>query len=153
MAEKYGLKVNIEYASYDHRFKNPDEWIELVKDYEDIGICLDIGQLFINCKEVGSDFYQKLKEILPYTNAIHIWNTREKSDLERFGFIPVHPSQKPEEGWIDIEKSIEIIKAQHRDIPIVFEPNFSYNGEEYFSEGLDWVNSIMAQVQLEKITV
>ncbi|OHW61948.1 xylose isomerase-like TIM barrel [Andreesenia angusta] len=153
LAEKYSLKVNIEYASYDEKFRDPDEWIELVKDQSDVGICLDIGQLFTNCKALKLDFHEKLRDILPYTNAVHIWNTRDESDLDKFGYIPVNPSQSPEEGWIDIEKSIEIIKEQKREIPIIFEPNFDYSGEEYFSEGLDWVNNIIGKKELEKITV
>jgi sugar phosphate isomerase/epimerase len=154
LSENYGLKINLEYASYGDKFRDPDDWIELVKEYDNVGICLDIGQLFVNCKLQGCDFYEKLEEILPYTNVVHIWNVKEEDDLEKFGYIPVHPSQKPEEGWIDIERSLEIIKDQNREIPIIFEPNFSYSGEEYFSEGINWVNSIMEYSnKVEKLTI
>lgn len=153
LSESYGLKINLEYESCGDKFRNPEDWVELVKDYDDIGICLDIGQLFINCKIEGYDFYEKLEEILPYTNVVHIWNVKDVFDLEKFGYIPVHPSQSPNDGWIDIEKSLDMIKEQNREIPIIFEPNFNYGGEEYFSEGISWVNSIMEHREVEKLTI
>lgn len=143
LSEAYKININLEYASHMKQFRNPAEWIEIVKDYPNIGICLDIGELFKICTEDGYEFYEKLQEMLPYTKALHIWNSKDSHDLEVHGYIPVHPSQRPEDGWIDIERVVDMVKAQENKIPIIFEPNFDYNGEKYFLEGVNWVNSMM----------
>jgi sugar phosphate isomerase/epimerase len=153
LSENYGVNINLEYSSYGEYFNDPSNWIELVRKAKRIGLCLDLGQLYKDCKAKSYDFYEKLEELLPYTRVVHIWNMKEIEDLEEKGYIPVHPSQKPEEGWIDIKKSIDIIKSQNRDIPIIFEPNFTYKGEDFFSEGIDWVNHIMETEELEVINI
>lgn len=151
LSEKYGVKINLEYASFEEHFSDPKDWLNLIKLSYHVRLCLDLGQLYKDCKNKDYDFYEKLRELLPYTRVVHIWNMKEIGDWEEKGYIPVHPSQDPADGWIDIQKAVNIIKEENRDIPIIFEPNFTYRGEEYFSEGIDWVNHLMESEELEKL--
>ncbi|KNF09687.1 hypothetical protein CLPU_2c01390 [Gottschalkia purinilytica] len=141
----YKLPIYIEYAVYNDRLRMPQEWVDLVKDYDNLGLCLDIGQLYNVCKDCDLDYFKELERLLPFTKAIHIWNTKSNEDLEKYGYIPVHPSQSKEDGWIDIEKTLEISLLYNEDMYIIFEPNFKYKDKEYFEEGVKWVNEMVCK--------
>ena len=143
LSEEHQLPIYIEYAGYNPYFYKTEMWIDLIKDYKNLGICLDIGHLYLSCKEHELDYYEELKKLLPYTKIIHLWNTRGKEDMEKYGHISVHPNQLEEEGWINIEKTLKKILEYRSDIPIIFEPDFKYEGKAHGQEGILWVEDIV----------
>ena len=148
LSEEYDMPVNLEYTSYDSRFDLPDDFIEVVKDYPNLGICLDPGHLKIVCDDYGLDYFTELKKLLPYVNVMYMWNITSEKDMDKHGYIPVHPDQNPSDGWIDIEKILKLALSYNKDIYIIFEPNFKYRGEEYFQEGVSWINNIVSDFKL-----
>lgn len=143
LGKQYGLPIYLEYASYNSRFNRSEDFINVIKDYDNLGICLDIGHLYLVCQMYGLNYFDELEKLLPYTKAIHPWNTTSKQTMETHGYIPSHPSQKVEDGWIDIERTINLALDYNDSMYIVFEPNFEYKGKEYFEEGVNWVNDIV----------
>ena len=148
LSQEYDLPIYLEYTSYNSKFILPDDFIEVVKEYENLGLCLDLGHLDIVCKRYGLDYFTELEKLLPYTKVIYVWNTRSKESMEEYGYIPVHPSQKPEEGWIDIERVINLSLSYDEDMNILFEPNFEYRDQEYFEQGVIWVNELVNDFKL-----
>lgn len=143
LAKEYCVKINIEYSSQILEYSSPKYWIDLVSGYEGLGLCLDLGELYFRSKERNRDFFKELQLMLKKVNIIHLYNAIDRQDVEKFGYIPINPSQKNEDGWIDIEKVVKYIKLEERKIPIILDPNFEYKGEEYFRDGATWLNSML----------
>ncbi|RKD32309.1 sugar phosphate isomerase/epimerase family protein [Thermohalobacter berrensis] len=150
LSEKYNVPIYLEYVGYNNRFNSPEEWVNLVRDSKNLGLCLDIGHLYISCKMNGMDYFKELEKMLPTIKAMHIWNTRGLKDYERYGHIPVHPSQKRENGWIDIEETLNIVLNYNNKIPVIFEPDFEYCDIEYAQEGIEWVNELVYNITKKK---
>ena len=55
LSEKYEVPIYLEYTFYNSRFDLPDDFIDVVKDYPNLGICLDLGHLHIICKKYKLD--------------------------------------------------------------------------------------------------
>ncbi len=143
LAKEYNITINIEYSSLLLEYSSPKHWIDLVSKYENIGLCLNVGELFFRSKERNKDFYSELQMMLNRVNMIHLYNARERADVDKYGYIPINPDQDPKEGWIDILKTVSYIKRLKRKIPIVLDPNFDYKGEKYFSDGVNWLNDLL----------
>ncbi|MDO5708292.1 MAG: TIM barrel protein [Andreesenia angusta] len=143
LAKEYDITINIEYSALFLDYSSPKHWIEMISEYENIGLCLDIGELYFRSKERKRDFYLELEMMLQHINMIHLYNTRNREDLNKFGYIPINKDQRPENGWIDIEKVISYINSSEREIPMILDPNFSYKGREYFDDGLNWLINML----------
>lgn len=143
LSSQYKLPIYLEYTSYNCRFDRPDDFINIVKDYPNLGLCVDLGHLSSVCRDYGLDYFEELEKLLPYTKVIYAWNTTSKECSNRHGYVPVHPSQKTEEGWIDIEKTITLALSYNEDMYIIFQPNFKYKGKQFFEEGVNWVDEIV----------
>ena len=148
LSEEYEMPVNLEYTSYNPRFVLPDDFIEVIKDYPNLGLCLDPGHLKMVCEDHGLDYFTELEKLLPYTNVIYMWNMASGDDMKEYGYIPVHPNQNPADGWIDIEETLNLALSFNEDMYIIFEPNFKYKDQEYFEEGVKWVNDIVSNFKL-----
>jgi hypothetical protein len=59
----------------------------------------------------------------------------------------VHPSQSAEEGWVDIERILEILGSRGDSLPLIFESDRLYPetlGKYDYREGLKWVKELLA---------
>ena len=149
LSEQYELPIVIEYTAHNKRFNLPDDFIETIKDYPNIGLCIDLAHLYSTCKTYVLDYFTELEKLLPYTKAINAWTGSSREIISRHKYIPVHPSQRVAEGWIDIEKTIKLALSYNPDISIIFEPNFEYKGQEYFEEGVKWVDDMVSEFKLK----
>ena len=144
LSDKYEVPIYLEYTFYNARFDLPDDYVDIVKNYPNLGICLDLGHLHMICKKYDLDYFTELEKLLPYTKVIYAWNTISEQCIKQHGNIPVHPRQKPDDGWINIEKTIKSALLYNSDVYIIFEPNFEYKGKEYFEEGVKWINDMVS---------
>jgi predicted deacylase len=90
----------------------------------------------------GRDYLADIGALAPYARAMHLWNTRG----EDFSHTPLHPSQSPAYGWIDLERTLETVVAANPQIAIVFE----YPVEELTPDiqaGYDWIADLVAASQ------
>lgn len=152
LSKKYDIPIHLEYSGYNNRFYKPKDWVEFISKNENLGLCLDVGHLFVSCQLHDMDYFKELKNMLPVVKSVHLWNTRGMEDVKKYGHIPVHPSQKPEDGWIDIEETIRQMLTHNRDIVINFEPDFKYRDLKYADEGIDWVNELVYNITEERLT-
>ncbi len=148
LSKEYNIPVNLEYTSHNSRFVLPDDYIEVVKNYPNLGLCLDPGHLKMVCEEYGLNYFTELEKLLPYVKVIYMWNIISKKGMEKHGYIPVHPDQNPIDGWIDIEETLKLALSYNKDIYIIFEPNFEYKDEKYFEDGVNWINNIVSDFKL-----
>lgn len=140
---KYCIPIYLEYSGYNDKFYKPDDWINLIKNYPKLGICLDIGHFYIACQMYGFDYFEELNKMLPYIKVMDVWNTKGIEDLEKYGHIPVHPEQTVQDGWIDVERTLREVLLYNSNICIGLEPYIDYKGKEYVQQGIEWVNRIV----------
>jgi endonuclease IV len=148
LSNDYRVPINIEFAAYTQAFNEPEQFIELVSQHTELGICIDTGHTMFGAQIHKRDYFDDIAILAPHTRSMHLWNTR----CEVHDHIPLHPSQSPQEGWIDIEQTLEIVLAQNTNCTIIFE----YPVVEVTSniqEGYDWIENIVKTITHKHITL
>lgn len=145
LADKYNMPINVEYGGYTGHFYRPAQFVEFVRDHPLLGICVDIGHTFLISKTRNRNFLKEVETMAPYARSIHVWNTKGLDHCKKHGHVPVHPSQKPKEGWVDIKKVLEVLLSANKDCNVVFEYNRSYydNIPGKIKEGMEWVKELV----------
>jgi sugar phosphate isomerase/epimerase len=117
----------------------------MLSQYPVLRYCFDTGHMQLASQSTGFDLHDFAEQIVPYTGSIHLWNTRNGDDYQAFRHIPVHPSQNPEQGWVDIARVLKIMGQ--RSYPIIFESAHQYPealGDYDYRDGVQWVKEILA---------
>ncbi len=151
LASRYALPVHLENMIAHPCFYAADHYLEAVRDCPDVLLCLDVGHLIIDALRFGFDYMDFVRAVAPHVGSIHVYNNRfdgqfEFGEMRERGLLrklPVHPSERPSEGWIDIEGTLRIVLAAN--------PQCFINHEIYAMldtdagktrEGLAWVARI-----------
>lgn len=147
LLDKHNLPVNVEFGGYSGYFHKPGQFVEFVKNHDLLGICIDIGHAYLVSKIRNRDFYKDIEIMAPYTKSIHVWNTKGLDHCKKHNHVPVHPSQKARDGWIDTKKALEIIMSCNKNCDIIFEYDHTYydNILGEIKEGMEWVRDIAAK--------
>jgi len=141
IAEKYDVKVYIEYFGSNKNFKGYLEWIEEVEKYKNIGLLTDLGHLYFASIINDFEFDEALDVLIEKSDGFHIWTTKGKdvyfkSDFyKHYHHIVPRSGQSIEDGWaFDTDKVMEKLKRANK--PIIIEASKEYMGEEFFLEGV-----------------
>ena len=137
LSDQYAIPIHLEFAAYTRAFNLPEQFVGVVSQYDELGICLDTGHTMLGARLHGRDYLDDIRALAPQTKSLHLWNTRGENQAH----IPLHPSQLPSEGWIDIEQTLKIVITCNPRIAIVFE----YPVKRLTSEvqaGYDWVETM-----------
>jgi len=119
---------------------------KILEDYPHFRYCMDIAHSSMAATGNGFDLYEFQEQIMPYLGSVHLWNTRGREDYITFRHIPVHPSQIPAEGWVDVERIIRALNCDGGSLPIIFESMPSYPrelGDFHYREGVKWVKELL----------
>jgi sugar phosphate isomerase/epimerase len=146
LSRKYSLPIHIEGFG-PSPFLRVDFLLEVISNFPGLLYCFDTGHMHIASQRDGFDLYQFAQQLAPFIGSIHLWNNRSMEDYLAFRHIPVHPSQKPEEGWVDIAHILRLILSKNPSCCIVFESGFRYPealGGYDFREGVRWVKELVA---------
>lgn len=140
LVDSTGVPIHIEFAGYAGAFREPVHLVEIVSRYPNLGICMDTGHAFICSQLWGRDYLKDIETMAPYARSMHLWNTKNIEHWRKHGHVPLHPSQSPDAGWIDVEKTLEIALGHRKDLKLIHE----YRVEDgrastEIREGFDWV--------------
>lgn len=146
LAQQYGVPIHIEGFG-PSPFLNSDFLTEVVTQFSHLHYCFDTGHMHIASQRDGFDLYQFAGQMAPYIGSIHLWNNRGLEDYFTYHHIPVHPSQKPEEGWADIAMLLRLILVNNPSCSMIFESGPRYpealGGHDY-REGVKWIKELVA---------
>lgn len=146
LGQKYGVPIYIEGFG-PSPFLSVDFLTEVITQFSYLLYCFDTGHMHIASQRDGFDIYQFAQQIAPYIGSVHLWNNRGIEDYLAFRHIPVHPSQKPEDGWVDIERILRLIVLKNPSCSIIFESGSRYPevlGGHDFREGVKWVKELVS---------
>ncbi|MBL1140862.1 MAG: sugar phosphate isomerase/epimerase [Proteobacteria bacterium] len=144
LSRKYDVPVNIEFAAYSTAFHEAERFVELVSQYEELGICIDTGHTMFGAQMHQRDYFDDISKLASQARSMHLWNTR----CDVHDHIPLHPSQSPQEGWIDMERTLKIVFAQNPDSSIVFEYPI-VNVTPAIQEGYDWIENMIKTINYQ----
>jgi len=145
LSQKHGVPIHIEGFG-PSPFLKVDFLAEVTTNFPCLVYCFDTGHMNIAAQRDSFDLYQFAQQLIPYIGSIHLWNNRSIEDYFAFRHIPVHPSQKPEEGWVDIAHILRLILPHNSSCRIILESGFYYPevlGGHDFREGVKWVKDLV----------
>ncbi|MFQ5862380.1 MAG: sugar phosphate isomerase/epimerase family protein [Candidatus Brocadiales bacterium] len=138
LADSTGVPIHIEFAGYAGAFYKPEHLVEVISKYPNLGICIDTGHAFICSQLWGRNYLNDVETMAPYARSMHLWNTKGLEHWKKSGHVPLHPSQSPGEGWVDIVKTLEVVIGRNKDLRLIHE--YRVGGmDDGIKEGFDWI--------------
>jgi len=109
--------------------------------------CLDIGHLHLTALHTGLDPLDFAQRLSPHTDLIHVYNATLET-YRLYHHVPVHPSQRPEEGWADIPTILRSALGEASSRTIVFEHTPQYPADRAFvAEGIEWIKQLVSTTE------
>lgn len=146
LSEKYDIPVHVEAFGPSPLLSVPFLRKVFVA-FPSLRYCFDTGHMKLAMRRDGIDLYYFARELAPYIGSVHLWNARHAADYSNFRHIPVHPSQRPEQGWVDIEQVLQYIVPVSPTVTVILESGLSYpealGGFDY-RDGVKWVKELLA---------
>jgi len=142
---KKNVPIHIEGVGQS-RLINAEFMTAVLGEFTPLRYCFDTAHANLAAQYNDFDLYDFQKELLSYLGSIHLWNTRNREDYLTFRHVPVHPSQSPEDGWVDIPRVLEAVKSRKNSLPAIFESMPSYPeslGDYDYREGVKWVKELL----------
>ncbi len=139
LSRRYGTPINIEFAAYTPAFHQPKLFVQAMSDHPELGICIDTGHTMLGARLHGRDYLNDIKTLAPHTRSMHLWNTRGGDTFH----TPLHPSQSPTHGWIDIRETLAAVLAVNPHTAIIFEYPIARLTPK-IQAGYDWVAELVA---------
>ena len=144
MSQEYKTEIHIEGFG-PSPFLNADFLIEVFNNFSELKYCFDTGHLNMESKERGLDIYSFASQIAQHVGSIHLWNNRGLDDYKAYRHIPVHPSQRPDEGWVDVESILKILWPHTKSVIFENIPHYPQELGDYdYKEGVQWVKQLAA---------
>jgi len=144
LSEQYEIEIHLEGFG-PNPFLNAGFLKGLFGQFPKLRYCFDTGHLNMESKERGLNLYSFASDLAEHIGSVHLWNNRCVEDYILHRHIPVHPSQKPEEGWIDIESILKTLWNHVKSV--IFESAYDYPkalGGYNYKEGVQWVKQLAA---------
>lgn len=145
-AEKYHVPIHMEGFG-PSPFLTVDFLNEVARNFPGLRYCFDTGHMHIAAQRDRFDLYEFARQLGPNIGSVHLWNSRGIQDYFSFGHIPVHPVQKPQEGWVDVDRILRIIVPNNPGCRIILESGPRYPealGGYDFRDGVKWVKYLTA---------
>lgn len=150
LAKKYNAKILLEYFGSNILFNNYHEWLELIKDFSNLGLLLDTGHLYFASKLVPFDFLEAFSVLVKEADAFHFWTTKGRYYYQNNEYYKTYHhiipnfNQDKEEGWaFDPQFIFNQMLSQEK--PIILEASNIYKGHDYL------INSIEALLEYAEI--
>ncbi len=142
MSRESGIPIDVEFAAYSDSFHRPEIFVELVGAHPELGVCLDVAHAYIGSQRRERDYWSDIETLAAKARSAHLWNTRGADDARTNGHWPLHPSQSQKDGWIDIERVIDILVGINPNMSLIFEyPVISVTPE--VDKGYHWVADLV----------
>lgn len=141
LAEKFGVRILLEYFGSNVLFSDPRQWVEHLAPREHIGILVDTGHLYFASLLRGFDFMWALELLADQAEAFHIWTTRgdrpygNNPYYKKYHHIVPHTDQRKSDGFaFDTREVLDLLSSKEK--PLIIEASPYYKGRGYYEEGV-----------------
>lgn len=148
MSDEADLPIHIEGFG-PSPFLTVDFLQEVTRTLPALRYCFDTGHMHIAAQREGFDLYDFARQIATHVGSIHLWNNRSIEDYFAYRHIPVHPSQKPDDGWVDMPRILHCILSENPSCHVILESGTRYPqalGGHDFREGVEWVKELVDEL-------
>lgn len=146
MSRQYEVPLDLEFAAYSEAFHRADLFAEVVDEFSELGLCIDVGHAYLGALMRGRDHLDDIAALTGRARSLHLWNTTGPEFTRRNHHAALHPSQRTEDGWLDIERIIEVVARENPGINVIFEYPVEKVTPE-IQEGYDWVARLLERFQ------
>jgi sugar phosphate isomerase/epimerase len=151
-SDRTGVPVLLENLMDNATFYSAVHYLEVLDAFPQLGFCLDVGHLDMDARRFGINIMEFVQALAPRTRAVHLQNSFGPTHptAPRPWKIPVHPSQNPCDGWVDIRSVLSAVLRANPACVINFEfrPEKS-QGNEFILEGMNWIRQILIELDGE----
>jgi sugar phosphate isomerase/epimerase len=144
LSARFGIEIHLECGGYAGAFHYAEQFAALASEYPRLGLCLDIGHLWLIAQQRWRSFHRDLEVLAPHARSMHLWNTHDLDHYRRHHHSPLHPSQRPRDGWIDVERVLALVLEENPECRLIFEYHWSPWETEWVREGMVWIASLVA---------
>ena len=145
LSDRYGVSMHLEGIGPSPLI-NIEFLSEVFTEFPKFRCCFDTGHMSLASKREGFDLYRFAEEMAPYVGSVHLWNTRGVEDYLNFHHIPIHPSQRAEDGWVDIARVLKGLGAASNPFPLILESPPWYPealGDYDYRDGVKWAKELL----------
>ncbi len=138
MSAASAIPLDLEFAAYSDGFHEAGAFAAVVSEHEELGVCIDIGHAYLGAQGRNRNYLDDIAALAPRARSMHLWNTTGPEHTKEHHHSPLHPNQRPEDGWLDVEAILGIVIVQNPHINIVFEYPVEAVTRE-IRQGYDWI--------------
>ncbi len=146
MSREIGVPIDIEFAAYSDAFHRPDDFLSAIDPYPELGICVDVGHAALGAAIRSRDVAADVASLARRARSLHLWNTLGSEHTKTFHHTPLHPSQSPENGWLDIPLLVETVISASPNAYVIFEYPVEKLGPD-IQAGYDWIEDLVTDIQ------
>lgn len=140
---KYNFMPILEFDALNKYVLKDDFLINLLERYPRIKLCLDTGRIHLqNMIDKDFDDIKLIKKYAKYTAEVHLWNVKINENTTNSHY-PVLRNLKEEEGWAPIEKYLNIICSQNKDLIVMFEHRSNLISDKELKKCYSWIREIV----------
>jgi len=141
MSRDAGVPIDVEFGAYTDTFHEPRQFLNAIADHAELGICVDVGHAGLGAMIRERRFLDDVRVLAARARSLHLWNTLGVAHWKEHHHTPLHPSQRPAGGWLDIEGAVRAVLERAPGCCIVFEYPVEHVTAE-IQEGYDWIAGI-----------
>lgn len=138
LSGRHRVPVHVECGGYGGGFHRAGQFSALARAFPELGLCLDVGHLWLIARERGRSAYADIEALAPHARSLHLWAARDLPTYHRHGHLPLHPARSAGDGWLDLRRALGPVLAHRPECPIIFEYTWPASGAPAAAEGLRW---------------
>lgn len=145
LSARTGMPIHIEGFG-PSPFLSSEFLLRVLERHPNLAYCFDVAHNHIADQRAEISYYDFLDALLPRLGSVHLWQTRHYDDYATYRHLPLHPSQTPEEGWVDIERVVRTVHRAQPQVPFVMEfPGWFPDPWRHldYREGVRWLQEIL----------
>lgn len=144
-ARAHRVPLHIECGGYSGAFHEAAQFVALARAFPDLGLCLDVGHVWLIAQARGRSAYRDMEVLAPYVRSMHLWAARDLATYRRHGHVPLRPSLSPADGWIDLRRAVAPVLAARKDCAMIFEYTWAPADDERVADGIAWASDLIAR--------
>jgi hypothetical protein len=143
LARRHGCAVHIECGGYRGGFHRARQFVALARAFPELGLCLDVGHLWLVAQLRARSAYAEIEALAPYARSLHLWAARDLDTYRRWGHVPLHPSRNGRAGWLDVGRAVAPVLAARPECAVIFEYPWQIGTASEAMDGLRWALDVL----------
>lgn len=143
LSRRFRVPLHVECGGYSGGFHRAEQFAALARAFPELGLCVDVGHLWLIAQERGRSAYREIETLAPHARSLHLWAARDLATYRRHGHLPLHPALSPADGWLDLGRAVAPVLAARPESAVIFEFTWGAGEDRSAREGLDWAEGIV----------